>query len=214
MFTGIIEDIRPVISLKRGAASARLSLDLGGLAQGVAVGDSICVSGACLTVTVLHGAAAEFDVSGESLARTTLGELTAGAPVNVERALRVGDRLGGHFVQGHVDGLGRIARRDEQEGQWVMGFEAEPGLCRSMILKGSIAVDGISLTLSALEDGYFEVTLIPHTIEKTTLRGKRRGDRVNLETDMIGKWVRKLLAGIEPGGPGLSLEQLEREGFV
>jgi riboflavin synthase len=213
VFTGIIEAMRPVTGLRRTGTAARLALDLGPLTDGTGVDDSIAVNGACLTVARLDGTAASFDVSLESLNRTTLGGLHSGDLVNLERALRVGDRLGGHFVQGHVDGTGTLVERRDQPGQTVIRFSASPELTAEMILKGSVAVDGISLTISGLAPDWFEVTLIPHTVELTTLGSARRGRQVNLEADLIGKWVRKLMGQGRPGG-GLTMDRLRSEGFM
>jgi len=217
VFSGIVEGLCEVRQAQRGTEGMRLQIALGALAEGVSVGDSIAVDGACLTVTGLGGGIAAFDVVSETLARTTLTELRTGAKVNIERSLRVGDRLHGHFVQGHVDGVGRIARihRGPEGGEVVV--ECAPGLTGEMILKGSVAVDGTSLTIKSLNEGSFSIALIPHTMGLTTLGAKQVGDKVNIEADMIGKWVRRILGGSEGRAEppqGLTLERLKSAGFV
>ncbi len=212
MFTGIIQQIGRVVAV-RGAGQARvLSVDAGALACQVAIGDSVCIDGVCLTAIALDGARIDFDVSAETLRLTTLGDLRPGDGVNLEPALQVGDRLGGHFVSGHADGAGVIRRLERLPGEVRLEVEVPERLTDLMILKGSVAVDGISLTIAALRPGAFEVSLIPHTLAATTLEHKGAGDRVNIECDMIGRWVRKLLGGGEPAG-GPSVRELEEQGF-
>ncbi len=177
-----------------GASSGlRLLVDLGPLVDGVRVGDSVSLSGACLTVTALSGSRAAFDVVPETLGKTYLGDLAPGARLNVERALKAGDRFGGHFVQGHVDGVGRVARRAPEGTQETLEVACDPRLTDLMIEKGSVALDGVSLTLVGVAGGRFTVALIPHTLAVTTLGAKRAGDPVHVECDLIGKWVAKLL---------------------
>ena len=211
MFTGIIEGTGRVVSIEARRDKGRLTLDLGPVAEGVRVGDSVAVDGACLTATSLSGSSAVFDVSGETLSRTTLGDRRANDMVNLERSLRVGDRLGGHFVQGHVDGVGVLDSKKVLPGQWTVEFTIAPELGQAMIPKGSVAVDGISLTIADLKEDRFSVALIPHTIESTTLKDKAPGSRVNIETDMIGKHVARLLGKAEGGE--ITREFLARHGF-
>ena len=196
MFTGIVEKALPVVSVARRGAAARIVVDLQELAQGVRVGDSIAVDGVCLTVAALSGANAEFDAVEETLSRTTLGGLKAKDLVNVERSLRVGDRIGGHFVQGHVDGVAIIRSKKQAGTQWTFRFSVPEELTAVMIPKGSIAADGISLTLVDVRPGEFSVAVIPHTLTVTTLGRKGVGARVNIECDMIGRYVAKLLQGM------------------
>lgn len=215
MFTGIIQHVGTVRSVRRAVESRVLDVEAPELAPDVALGDSICVSGVCLTATRVNAGRMSFDVSSETLRLTTLGDLNEGSEVNLEPALRVGDRMGGHFVSGHVDGTGVILRRERRPGEERLEVEVPSDLTDLMIMKGSVAVDGISLTIAALRLGAFEVSLIPHTIASTTLRGKRAGDRVNIECDMIGRWVKRLVEG---GGPRpaagvLDVSSLEGEGF-
>jgi riboflavin synthase len=219
MFTGIIQHVGTVAGVRPGQDSRRLTIDLGPLAggpgaDGAALGDSIAVDGVCLTVAALDGPRAEMDVGAETLRRTTLGGLGTGSRVNLEPALRVGDRLGGHFVSGHVDGVGTINRLQEMPGEWRLEVAVEPELTDQMIMKGSVAVAGISLTIAALRPDAFEVSVIPHTLQETTLRDAQTGTPVNIECDMIGRWVRKHLGAAAPGASSsLSIQDLEEGGF-
>ena len=212
MFTGIVEGLGRVTAIDVRHDKGRLQLDLESLADGVAVGDSVAVDGVCLTAAVLAAPRVAFDVSGETLSRTTLGGCRVGDSVNVERALRVGDRMGGHFVQGHVDGVGVLSRKDVLPGQWTVEFIVPADLAAAMILKGSVAVDGISLTICDLSADRFSVALIPHTLLATTLRDKTIGGRVNIETDLIGKYVARLLG--QSGDSHITPEFLARHGFA
>ena len=193
MFTGLIEAPRPVAAARaRRDAGLDLDVDLGALAEGVQLGDSIAISGACLTVARLAAGVATFELSRETLERTRLGDLAAGARVNVERSLRVGDRLGGHIVQGHVDGLG-VVRRLAREGAWAeLEVEVPPSLLRYVVEKGSIAIDGVSLTVAKLAAPSITIALVPLTLDKTTLGERKAGDRVHLEVDEIAKYVERL----------------------
>ena len=213
MFTGIIEGTGRVLGLTVSGGSGRLRVELGGLAEGVRAGDSVSVDGACLTVARVGGRVAEFDVSAETVRVSTIGGLATGGEVNLERSLRIGDRLGGHFVLGHVDGVGRIERLESEPGQVTLAVSAPPEILSCLILKGSIAVDGISLTLAGLTPDRFSVAVIPHTLDHTTLRGKSAGDRVNLELDVIGKYVARFL-GASGGGPGVKEGGRLTEGFL
>lgn len=202
MFTGIVRACAAVVRVEPSPAGVRLTVVLSPELGPVAVGDSIAVNGVCLTVAALSAAKrpgdpriAEFDVVPETLSKTTLGRLKAGDRVNLEPALRAGDPLGGHFVQGHVDGTAVVAVIDIAGGQYVMWFDCPAALTAEMIPKGSISVDGISLTLVAVEPARFSVALIPTTREMTTLGSRRVGERVNIETDLIGKWVRRMAGG-------------------
>lgn len=210
MFTGLIEKKGKITSIRPGAAM-RLAVDLEELAGGVEPGDSIAINGACLTVTALAGSVVFFDVVAESLRRTALSDLRPGDRVNIERALRAGDRLGGHFVQGHVDGIGTISGRTTTGGEYLLHISAPRGVTDNMIEKGSVAVDGISLTVASLSDEAFSIALVPHTLKHTTIGDKPDGSRVNIETDMLGKWVKKLLA--PRAGQGITKDFLKEHGF-
>lgn len=192
MFTGIIEHMGRVKELRRAGEGSLLVLELGAMTKEVKPGESISVEGVCLTVTGLKGEQASFDVSQETLRRSTLGELRVGQGVNLERSLKVGERMGGHFVQGHVDGTGLVQEKEERPGQCTMWFTVPKELAENMIEKGSVAVDGISLTVVEVKDTSFSVALIPFTLTNTTLGLKRVGDRVNIEADILGKWVKRL----------------------
>ena len=193
MFTGIVRERGRVTVADRGAEGLRLVVDPGALAGTAAVGDSVAVNGVCLTAVAVDGSGFAFDAVPETLRRSTLGSLEAGDLVNLEPALRAGEPLGGHVVQGHVDAVGRI-RSLEREGEgarlWV---DAPDPVLRLCVEKGSIAVDGVSLTVAELDDGGFAVALVPHTLSATTLGTRRPGDEVNLEADVLAKYVERLL---------------------
>jgi riboflavin synthase len=189
MFTGIVRERGRVSALEESRDGLRLEIDAPETAAQLEVGDSVSISGACLTATAVSNGTFSVTAVEETLSRTSLGRLAAGADVNLETAARVGDPLGGHFVQGHVDGLGRVASVGEGGRVWI---EAAPEILRYCVEKGSIAVDGVSLTISALRNGAFEVSLIPHTLEVTTLGALEPGDEVNLEVDVLAKYVEKL----------------------
>ena len=194
MFTGLVETLGVVRELTADGAGRVLVIEAPTLTAELALGESVAVNGACLTVVAHDGATCRFQAGPETLRRTNLGALASGDRVNLERSLRVGDRLGGHMVQGHIDGVGRIDRI-LSDGEWVlMWFACPRELSMQMVSKGSVAVDGVSLTLVDVEDGRFSVALIPHTLSLTTLGFKRPGDAVNLETDLLAKYVQKCLS--------------------
>ncbi len=194
MFTGLVERRVPIAAWEEVPGGRRLVLDLGPLAEGLATGASVSCAGACLTVIRLEGSLASFDLSQETLDRTRFGGLQAGALVNVERSLRVGDRMGGHFVTGHVDGIGEVLGIREERDFAVHRYRAPRAFLPWLVPKGSVTVDGVSLTVAKLEEGgVFEVALIPETLRLTTLGLLREGDRVHLEGDLIGKYVQRFL---------------------
>ena len=197
MFTGIVEGLGEVLAVSGTPDGARLRVRAGALLDDAGVGDSIAVSGVCLTIVAMDGGAFSADLAAETLRRTTLGGLRPGDPVNLERPLRLDERLGGHIVQGHVDGVGTIAAtRPEGEGLW-MEIAAPASLLPYLVEKGSVAVDGVSLTVAGLPGGdRFAVALIPHTLAVTTLGRRRPGDPVNLEVDILAKYVERLLEGV------------------
>lgn len=215
MFTGLVEAVCEVKSASRGSASdgGLLVVDLGELAEGGKTGDSVAISGACLTVTRLAGTAATFALSPETLAISTLGMLKPPAKVNVERAMKATDRFGGHFVQGHVDGTGTI-RAVKQLGEYAdIEFNVEPPLLGQMVPKGSVAIDGVSLTVAGIGPEGFRVAAIPETLNRTTLGSARPGDRVNVEIDIIVKVIRGQLQAILPQQEPLTVERLRQMGF-
>lgn len=211
MFTGIIEEIGRVRALRRGARSFTLEIEARKVLEGTQVGDSIATNGVCLTVTRMDEGGFAADVMPETVERTALKRLQPGSPVNLERALTLNSRLGGHLVAGHVDATGRIASRREDDTALWLEVEAEPAVLRYVVEKGSIAIDGVSLTVARVGERSFSVSLIPHTQGVTTLHERRVGDRVNLENDMLVKYVEKLM-GRAPQG-GLTLDFLRENGF-
>ncbi|MCY2982298.1 MAG: riboflavin synthase [Planctomycetota bacterium] len=193
MFTGLVEAKVPLIETLAEGTGKRMGFDLGTVSHGVRIGDSIALNGCCLTVVAIQGTQCWFELGAETLARTSLGKLEISDFANCERALKVGDRLGGHYVTGHIDGQGVLDRRLD-EGEWsYFYFKAPLSLLRQMASKGSITVDGVSLTLVDANDEFFSVALIPHTLSNTTLGGLQVGDQVNLETDILAKYVQRAL---------------------
>jgi riboflavin synthase len=200
MFTGLIEGVGRLAAREDRAGDARLRIETGSLPfEGVAMGESIAINGACMTVVEFEAASFAVDASRETLALTTLGTLPVGAPVNLERAMRADARLGGHLVSGHVDGIGRVRdiRPDARAQRW--SFAAPPELMRYIARKGSICVDGVSLTVNAVDGEGFEVALIPHTVAHTAFAATRVGDAVNLEIDLVARYVERLLGARETG---------------
>ena len=213
MFTGLIEAVCTVKAVRERAGSLELTIDLGDLADGTKIGDSIAINGACLTVAGLDGSIASFDVSGETLSKTTIGECRASSAVNVERALRAGERFGGHFVAGHIDGTATIETIENSGGFADIRFTAAGELLEAMITKGSVAVDGVSLTITSVDERGFSAALIPETLKKTTLGMAKAGDSVNIETDIIVKTIKKQLENILPTKGKLTVEKLKEAGF-
>ncbi|GAB2487050.1 riboflavin synthase [Luteococcus sediminum] len=200
MFTGIVEELGRVESIEHGAESAVLRIRGPLVVSDATHGASISCNGVCLTVVEHDEATFSVDVMAESLRRSSLGELVEGSPVNLERAMAANGRFGGHVVQGHVDGTARLLQRTPGERWEVVRFELPAALARYVVEKGSITVDGVSLTVSAVGEGFFEVSLIPTTLEMTTLGSRQVGDLVNLEVDVLAKYVEKMLvAGVVAG---------------
>ncbi|MCW5556952.1 MAG: riboflavin synthase [Verrucomicrobiae bacterium] len=197
MFTGIVEESGKVVAVRPSEASIRLVVEARRCGRGVRLGDSIAVNGCCLTVvrrrTTRGRTHLEFDLLQETWDRTNLSSVSAGTSVNLERSLAVGDRLGGHFVTGHIDGTGTIARWERRGADHVLDIAAPAVIRRQVVFKGSIAVDGISLTVADVLRNGFRIWIIPHTQAVTALRERRVGDRVNLETDLLGKYVEQML---------------------
>lgn len=213
MFTGLIEKVCGVKSARRNGDSIKLSVDIGNFSAECKIGDSIAVSGACLTVTAINGSIAGFDASAETLEKSTLGKLTAGAAVNIERAMKADSRFGGHFVQGHVDGTAKVEKITQYGNFRQIRFAAEKNLLEQMVSKGSVAVDGISLTIASMDEKGFEVSVIPETFNKTILGKAKVGDSVNIEIDLIVKVIQKQLSNILPAKNGLTIEKLQELGF-
>ena len=209
MFTGLIEETGTITSIARRGTIVDFTIKAAVVTDDIAVGDSVAINGACLTVTA--AGASDFTVQAveETIRRTTLGGLKSGRSVNLERSLRVGDRLGGHIVQGHVDCTGRIVSMRKTGENMILTLAVAPENARYILEKGSVAIDGISLTVTTVTNGEFGVSVIPHSLHATTLRDTRVGDTVNIETDIIGKYVEKLLHTKED----LTLGRLEELGF-
>ncbi|MHB1125988.1 MAG: riboflavin synthase [Bacillota bacterium] len=193
MFTGLVEELGTMRTIRKGPNSAVLTVEGPGVLDDVKLGDSIAVNGVCLTVVEFTREAFTVEVMAETLARTNLGQLKPGSRVNLERASRLGDRLGGHLVSGHIDGVGTVSRRQPLDIAIIYEIQAPEGVLKYIIPKGSVAVDGISLTVVDCFPGYFTVSVIPHTAGKTTLAVKQAGEQVNLEADMIAKYIERLL---------------------
>jgi riboflavin synthase len=213
MFTGIVQHVGQVRSARAAGAGQRLTVDLGPLAEGLRVGDSVSVAGVCLTAAAVDGQDAEFDVVPATAERSTLGLLRAGWKVNLERSLRPDRGLEGHIVQGHVDGTATV-RRLQRGVDWVVEFTCPAELTDAMVPRGSVAVDGVSLTVKAARGGEFSVALIPTTLQATTLGALAVGDMVNVETDILAKYVAKLLGRGAAPAQGLTLDKLREHGFA
>lgn len=217
MFTGIIEGAGTIDSLDHDAQGGKLRVSLATAREiglGIKVADSIAVNGCCLTVVEFDGDRFSADLSGETLRRTSFGEKKAGDRVNLERPLAANARLGGHFVQGHVDGVGRVTRLAPEGENWWLSVRVPEELRRYLAEKGSLAIDGISLTVAAWHDGIADIAIIPFTYEHTNVKGMLPGDAVNLETDILAKYVESLLQSREtPAVSRLSVKQLVEEGF-
>lgn len=212
MFTGLIEDVGKIRRLERGGEAARLWVETRLDTSSFTIGESIAVDGLCLTVIEVQGNAFRADVSTESLARSTLSDGHPGRKVNIERALRAEGRFGGHFVLGHIDGVGRVLETRKMGEYLRFRVESAREIMRYVVEKGSIAIDGVSLTINEALPDSFTVMLIPATLAQTTLPEKQPGDRVNLETDIIGKYVEKFVNA--KVNQGVTMERLTREGFA
>jgi len=213
MFTGIIEATGTIEALNHTPEGGRLTVRTN-LAHDLAVSNSIAVNGCCLTVVALGEGTFDSDLSGETLRRTGFGETKPGTRVNLERPLRAGAELGGHFVQGHVDGVGRVTRLVPEGENWWLSVRVPEEVRRYVAMKGSIALDGISLTVAGLHEGVVDIAIIPFTYEQTNVSGMTVGDAVNVECDILAKYVERLLEGRnEPAPSRLTVEELTRQGF-
>lgn len=200
MFTGIIETVGRVSACAARGALTRITVEAPAVTDGVGIGDSVAVNGACLTVVVVTPTALSFEAVPESLAVTSLGDLAVGSPVNLERALPANGRFDGHIVQGHVDGAGVVRALDRRGDDVRLAVDCDETVRGNLVPKGSVAIDGVSLTVVAVDAAGFDVALIPHTLEETTLGDRRPGDRVNLEADVLGKYVKRYLEGLSVPG--------------
>ncbi len=218
MFTGLVEEVGKIKQLQSYGSSLRLEIQCRKIRPGLAIGDSVCSNGVCLTVTDLGEDSFFCDVMHESVRCSSLAQLRPGSSINLEQALPVNGRLGGHIVSGHIDGTAVLQGRHRDEIAQVLELKASPDLLRYIVEKGSVALDGISLTVAAVWEEGFSVSVIPHTLQATSLSEKKVGDRINVETDLVGKYVEKLLAPYrarsqENKPSGLRLEDLLEEGF-
>jgi riboflavin synthase len=217
MFSGIVEEMGAVVSMEQTLGGTRLTILASTVLGDLKVGDSISVNGTCLTVVRKVEASFMVEVSPETLSVTTLGNLTGGAPVNLERAMKLNERIGGHLVAGHVDGIGRIRSRHQEDNAILFVIEAPAEVLRYCVHKGSVTVDGISLTLNAVTDRSFSVAVIPHTAAVTTLGLKQVDDQVNLESDLIGKFVERLLqqrSQLPKPTPVIDKDYLKKHGLM
>ncbi|WP_028307401.1 riboflavin synthase [Desulfitibacter alkalitolerans] len=214
MFTGLIEDLGEVREIDRGAKSARLTISTKINLEEVKVGDSIAVNGVCLTVIKKETHGFTVEVMWETIQKTNFKSLLPGTRVNLERALQLGGRLDGHMVSGHVDGVGTIVKKDVFEISEVIEIETNREIIKYLIRKGSVSIDGISLTIVDVLDKSFSVSLIPHTREKTTLGVKKIGDTVNLEVDMLAKYIERLLSSQQNQDKGVTYQKLIENGFI
>ncbi|MBP3250028.1 MAG: riboflavin synthase [Ruminococcus sp.] len=214
MFTGLIEETGKVSSLRRGGNSSFIRIQAEKVLEGTVTGDSIAVNGVCLTVTEMGSGWFQADVMNETLARSSLGSLKPGDPVNLERAMAAGGRFGGHIVSGHIDGTGTVTDiKNDGIAVWYT-ITADPQILRYIVEKGSVALDGISLTVAKVTAESFSVSVIPHTAEVTTLSKRKTGDKINIENDIIGKYVEKLMKPAESSSGGLSMGFLAENGFI
>jgi riboflavin synthase len=218
MFTGIIEGMGTITGIRSAGTSRVLTVASDFELDGTRIGDSIATNGACLTVVTLQGRRFTADVSAETLSKTTFGNARIGERVNLERALRLSDRLDGHLVSGHVDGMARMEQRETSERAWVLTFSAPAALTRYLIQKGSVAVDGISLTINHCDANGFQVAIIPHTGKVTTIGLKGIGGLFNIETDLIGKYVERFLTRTpveeKPAARGIDMALLAKSGYL
>lgn len=215
MFTGLIEDLGTLRELRTGADQARLMVATRIPMAELSLGESIAVNGVCLTVTSFGEGLFSADVSPETLNCTGLGRLAPGTRVNLERALRLSDRLGGHLVTGHVDGLGRIVERRRDGNAWRFRIQVDAAIAAFLVAKGSVTIDGISLTVNEVARDSFTLAIIPHTLAMTSLQDRVIGDAVNVETDLIGKYVARFLAAGVPSDPtGVTRDLLAKHGFL
>jgi riboflavin synthase len=212
LFTGLVEEIGYVVRWQHGPNTNRLTIRAAKVMEDLKIDDSVAVNGLCLTVTALSDSTFTADVMPESMRRSNLGELQVGSPVNLERALALGDRLGGHLVTGHIDGTGIITRITEEGNALLYEITAPPEVAPYLVAKGSVAVDGVSLTIASVRDSSFVVGVIPHTARCTTIGRRRVGDRVNLEGDLIGKYVENFLQGRKQSN--MTLDWLREQGFA
>lgn len=216
MFTGLVEEVGSIKAINKSAKSAKITIKATKVLEGVKLGDSISTNGVCLTVTDFSTNYFTVDVMAETMRRSNLKNLSSGDEINLERALRLGDRLGGHMVSGHIDGVGSISKYENEDNAVWITIKTPPELLKYIIEKGSIAIDGVSLTVAYVDDICFKVSIIPHTKDVTTLLTKKIGDEVNLECDMVGKYIEKLVSVKEEKNTkkDIDLKFLSENGFM
>lgn len=216
MFTGLIEEIGIVEAVSKSTKSARITIKASTVLEGVKLGDSICTNGVCLTVTDFSNNRFIVDVMAETMRRSNLYTFSPGEKVNLERALRLGDRLGGHIVSGHIDGIGTISSFEKEDNAVWITIASSQEILKYIVQKGSIAIDGVSLTVAYVDQDVFKVSIIPHTKDMTTLLSKKVGDIVNLECDVIGKYIEKFIGAEEqaPVKKGIDFNFLSEHGFA
>ncbi len=215
MFTGLIEEIGEIQNVIKSVKSAKIRINASTILEDVKPGDSISTNGVCLTVTEYNSGNFTVDVMAETMRRSNLNLLSPGDKVNLERALKAGDRLGGHIVSGHIDGMGTISKYEKEDNAVWVTISTEDELLKYIVHKGSVSIDGVSLTVAYVDERVFRVSIIPHTRDVTTLLRKKVGDQVNIECDMIGKYIEKLLfPKNQEKKPGIDLEFLSNTGFI
>lgn len=217
MFTGIVEEIGTIMHIKNGVKSSKLIINCNKVLEKTEIGDSICTNGVCLTVTNINKKTFEADVMAETIRKSNLNTLKIGSKVNLERALSLSTRLGGHLVSGHIDGIGYIKDLKKEDSAIWITIKTSVDILRYIVYKGSITIDGISLTIAYVDDDVFKVSIIPHTLQQTILSSKNIGDSVNLECDMIGKYVEKLLGISKPNkqqSNNINETFLKENGFI
>jgi riboflavin synthase len=214
MFTGIIEDVGLVRGLRKAGEVSIITVETGMGLDDTKIGDSISVNGVCLTVVAMESKSFSVEASPETVSRSTLKDIRTADRVNLEKAMKLGGRLGGHMVQGHVDGVGVVRRIDSDNDSLIIEIAPPDNVSRYVVDRGSVSVNGISLTVNSTADGSFTVNIIRHTAENTNLLGARVGDEVNLEADIIGKYVERLLSKDNEKGEGLTLDKLAEEGYL
>ena len=211
MFTGLIEEIGKIEHLQTHRGTLRFTISTNEVIKDLSIDDSIAINGVCLTVVEFSKSNFQVEAVEETLSKTTLGSLKTGSQVNLERSLRFSDRMGGHFVQGHVDAVGKVIAVQGQEGGTLLSIEVSPHLLKYVISEGSIAINGVSLTVARLQENEITISLIPHTLEKTTLGNLKVGDGVNIEVDLIGKYVERILT--KPNQSKISEDWLQEMGY-
>ncbi len=213
MFTGIIEKVCTVKDIRRNASNMEISIDLAGLTEDVKLGDSVAINGTCLTAVKIQGSIVAFELSSETIAKSSLADIKPAQKVNVERAMKLSDRLGGHIVQGHIDGIATIKSISDKGDFKDITFSAGKELLDQMVTKGSVAIDGVSLTIAQMDSTSFKIAVIPQTLQETILGLAKVGNKVNIETDIIGKMVKKHVENLMPSKNVFTEDKLKELGY-